>query len=137
MHTLSLFPSLLGYQFLAIFLIRVALGLTFLRLWYIGWKFNREEQLESLNNLHLRPAPLFLNIILFVKLVGGTLLVIGLWAQGAALTTGAMMLIASAIKLYKPELLPRHKTGFCLLVTAICFALLFLGAGAFAFDLPL
>lgn len=137
MHTLSLFPSLLNYQFLAIFLIRVALGLTFLRLWYIGWKFNREEQLASLNNLHLRPASLFLNIVLFVKLIGGVLLVIGLYTQGAALATGTMMLIASIIKLYKPELLPKHKTGFCLLITVICFALLFLGAGAFAFDLPL
>ena len=137
MHTLSLFPSLFTYQLLGVFMIRVALGFTFVRLWHVGVKYHKEEQLESLNKMGLRPAGLFAWIISFVKLVGGLLLVIGLWTQGAALATGIMMLVASVIKLYKPDLLPRHKFGFCFLLAIVSFALLFLGAGAFAFDLPL
>lgn len=137
MHTLSLFPSLFTYQLLGIFMIRVVLGFTFLRLWYIGMKYHKEEQIESFNNMGLKPAKLFAGLVSLVKFVGGSLLVIGLWTQGAALATGVMMLIAAAIKLYKPDLLPRHKFGFCLLVGVVSLALLFLGAGAFAFDLAL
>lgn len=137
MHTLSLFPSLFTYQLLGIFMIRVALGFTFIRLWHVGAKYHKEEQLESLNKIGLRPAALFAGLISFVKLVGGALLVTGLWTQGAALATGVMMLIAAGIKLYKPDLLPRHKFGFCFLIGVVSLALLFLGAGAFAFDLPL
>lgn len=137
MHTLSLFPALFTYQMLGIFMIRVILGATFLRLWYIGFKYHKDEQVESLEKMGLRPARFFAGLVSLVKLAGGILLVIGLWTQGAALATGAMMLVAAAVKLYKPELLPRHKFGFCLLLGVVSLALLFLGAGAFAFDLPL
>lgn len=137
MHTLSLFPSLFTYQLFGVFLIRVALGFTFIRLWHVGVKYHKEEQLESLNKIGLKPASFFAGLISFVKLVGGSLLVIGLWTQGAALATGTMMLIAAGIKLYKSDLLPHHKFGFCLLLAVVSLALLFLGAGAFAFDLPL
>lgn len=137
MHTLSLFPSLFTYQLLGIFLIRIALGITFLRLCYIGIKYNHAEQVESLNKIGLRPASLFAALVSLIKGVGGILLIIGLWMQGAALATGILMLVASSIKYYKPDLLPRHKLGFCLLLTVISFALIFLGPGAFAIDLPL
>lgn len=137
MHTLSLFPALFTYQLLGIFMIRVALGLTFLRLAYVGIKYNHAEQLESLNTLGLRPAKLFAGLVFLVKVVGGIFLVLGLYTQGAVIATGSLMLIASAIKFFKPDALPRHKLDFCLLLAAISFSLLFLGAGAFAIDLPL
>lgn len=137
MHTLSLFPTLLDYRVLGIFMIRVTLGFTFLRMCYVGIKYNKAEQIESLNKLGLRPGSLFAGLVSLIKGVGGTLLVVGLWTQGAAIATGSLMLIASAIKLYKPDALPKHKLVFCLLLAIISFALLFLGAGSFAFDLPL
>lgn len=137
MHTLSLFPGFFTYQMLGIFLIRIALGLTFLRLCYVGIKYNHAEQLESLNKLGLRPAKFFAGIVSLIKGVGGALLVVGLYTQGAAIAAGSLMLIASAIKFSRPEALPKHKLGFCLILTAISFSLLFLGAGAWAIDLPL
>ncbi len=137
MHTLALFPTLFTYQVLGIFMIRAILGFTFLRLWYIGVKYHKEEQIESFQKIGLRPAKLFAALVSLVKFLGGALLLVGLWTQGAALATGSMMLIAAIIKFFKPEALPRHKFGFCLLLAFVSFALLFLGAGAFAFDLPL
>ncbi len=137
MHTLSLFPSLLTYQIIGIFILRVTLGLTFLRLWYVGIRYNKVEQLESFHKMGLRPANFFTALVSLVKGVGGILLLFGFYTQGAALATGILMSIAVAIKLYKPELLPRHNLGFCLLLALLSFSLLFLGAGAFAIDLPL
>ena len=137
MQTLSLFPSLFTYQLLGIFMIRVALGFIFLRMCYVGIKYNKAEQVESLNKLGLRPGNIFADIVSFIKGAGGILLVLGLWTQAAVLATGGLMLIASMIKFYKPDVLPKHKLGFCLLLSTISFALLFLGAGAFAIDLPL
>jgi uncharacterized membrane protein YphA (DoxX/SURF4 family) len=137
MHTLSLFPSLFTYQLLGVFLVRIALGFTFLRMFYVGIKYDKAEQVESLEKLGLRPAKLFAAFVSVIKGAGGVLLVIGLWTQGAVIATGGLMLIASAIKFYRPEALPKHKLGFCLLIAALSLALLFLGAGAFAIDLPL
>ena len=137
MHTLALFPAFFTYQLLGVFMIRVILGFTFLRLWYIGIKYHKEEQVDSFHKLGLHPAKLFAGLVSFIKLVGGALLVVGLWTQAAALATGLMMLTAAVIKYFKPESLPRHKFGFCLLLAIVSFSLLFLGAGVFAFDLPL
>ena len=69
--------------------------------------------------------------------IAGALLVVGLYTQGAVLVTGALMLVATFIKWRKPSALPRNTIEFYIILAVASFALLFLGPGAFAIDLPL
>lgn len=122
---------------LGIFLIRIALGFTFVQFWRAGRTYQKTEQINFFETLHLRPARLYFEFISLIEGLAGALLIVGLWTQGVVLTTGILMLVASFVKMRKPELSPKHTAGFYLMLATISFALLFLGAGAFAFDLPL
>ena len=139
MQTLSLFPSLFAYEFLAITLIRVTLGLVFLWLWFRSLRIDKDkaEQIAFFEMVGLRPARLFWGVLSFTKATLGVLFIVGLWTQGAALVAAALMLGAGGIKHLKPQLLPIHNAPFCFVVAAVSLALLFLGPGALAIDLPL
>lgn len=137
MHTVSLFPSLLDYQILGIFALRVTLGLIFVWFWYKKVFRERAERIHFFEKLGLHPAVLYFAIITHLEGIAGILLVIGLWVQGAAIATGVLMLLASLIKFFKPNALPKNTIEFYIILAAVSFSLLFLGAGAFAFDLPL
>ena len=118
---LSLFPSLLTYQMIGIFIIRIALSLTFLRL---GYRIA----------FHLQLKKSWLKSVGWVAMIVGLLLLIGLYTQAAALLAALMML-----SLVVREI--RHRQfdnlNYHLLVLVIALALLTLGPGAFAIDLPL
>lgn len=137
MHTLSIFPTFLNYQMLGIFLVRIALGFTFIHFWHTGRSYQKAEQIKFFETLHLLPARLFFEVVSIIEGVTGAFLIVGLWTQGVALVGGVLMLAASFVKVRKPELSPKHTAGFYFTLALFSFALLFLGAGAFAFDLPL
>jgi uncharacterized membrane protein YphA (DoxX/SURF4 family) len=132
---LSLFPGILYLAPLATTLIRVAAGLMFL---YIAWRMiSTRDEISKTKVIivgYIRPWMVWLSVI--VTLVVGILLVIGLWTQAAAIVG---MLIALkhglGVRNYS-DILPLAGSGYFLLFV-ICLALLFSGAGAFAFDLPL
>ncbi len=144
MHIVSLFPNLLDFQMLGIFMLRVTLGIIFVYFWYK--KFFHQHADESPDSrlgrklkdiIGLRPAKVFFLVATSVEGIAGALLVIGLWTQGAAIVTGTLMLIASFIKHHRPSVLPKNTTEFYVLLAVVSFALIFLGPGAFAIDLPL
>lgn len=122
---------------LGIFLVRVALGFTFIHFWRTGRSYQKAEQIKFFEALHLLPARLFYEIVSIIECVVGALLIVGLWTQGAGIAGSILMLAASFVKIRKPELSPKHTAGFYFTLALFSFALLFLGAGAFAFDLPL
>lgn len=137
MQTLSLFPELLDLQMLGIFAIRVTLGLIFIYFWYEKTTKHRAEKIEFFEKLKLRPAKLYSTIITFTFGVMGALLVVGLYTQGVAMVAGVFMLLATLIKWRNPSLLPNNTITFYIILSVTSFSLLFLGAGAFAIDLPL
>lgn len=134
---LSLFPDLFNYSFLAIGLLRITLGLIFIYFAYVKIFPERKERIAFFEKLGLRPALFYFAIVNGVELVAGISLVIGLYTQGAALVTGTLMVLASFIKWRRPHALPHNTIEFYLLLSAVSFSLIFLGPGAFAFDLPL
>jgi len=136
MHTVSLFPNLLDYSFLATGVLRITVGIIFLSFWYYGFTHAREIRTQFFEKLKLRPAKVFFWITSAIEGVAGLFFVIGYCTQAVALVMGSLMLLTSFIKHHKPTVLPKNTTEFYVLLSVVCFTLVFLGAGAFAVDLP-
>lgn len=133
---LNLFPELLSYSVFAPLILRVAIGLIFLDLGYLKFRGEREGWLASFETLGIRPADLFVPIYGALQILGGLLLIAGLWTQAAALA----FVIFTGIELYVEwrarEILKRD-TVFYILVFVISISLLLTGSGTFDIDIPL
>jgi len=133
---LNPFPDLLTYSLLAPLLLRLTLGLIFIDLGVLKLRAEKSRWITSFETLYLRPADLFVNIYAFLQIIGGALLIFGLWTQIAAL----MFVILTGAELYiewrMREVLKRDLT-FYFLLFIISLSLLFTGAGAYALDIPL
>lgn len=137
MQTVSLFPHLLDYQMLGIFMIRATLGLIFVSFAYEKIVHERHVRTEFFEKLKLRPAKVFFWAVTLAELFAGIGLTVGLYTQASAIITGTLMTLASFIKHHHPHSLPQNTIEFYIILAVASFALLFLGAGAFAIDLPL
>lgn len=132
---LSLFPDLLSYQFPAITLIRVAAAIAIL---YMSYRYafeRRDIQRASFWPVGHIPTwlTLFGSLVVFAT---GVLLLIGLYTQAAAIVGMILALKDLVFARRYPNIMPLS-AGAAALLFVICLSLLFLGAGAYAFDLPL
>jgi len=133
---LNPFPDLLMYSPLAPFVLRVMLGLIFVDLGLLKFRSEKEQWLVSFETLALRPASLFLPIYALLQIIGGLLLLAGLWTQIAALTFAIFTGIELYVEWQAGEILKRDIV-FYLLIFVISLSLLITGAGAYAIDIPL
>lgn len=124
MHTVSLFPAFFDYQFLGVFLLRVALGIVFVHLWY-----------KHSTGSHANKK--YFNIVFPFLGIAGALFIIGLYTQGAAIVAGALMSLAAFLKWRKNPAYLHEPMAFYVLLAITSFMFIFFGAGAFAVDLPL
>lgn len=132
---LSLFPQLLDYQIYGPFVLRLALGAVFLAHGYQKLAGDKSQFAGYLESLKFRPGIFWAWLVTLAEFLGGILLVIGLWTQLAALILAVQFLV---IVLY----VQRGKAfvggrEFDFLIFAALLALLVLGPGAWALDLPL
>ena len=133
---LNPFPELLNYSLLAPLILRVLVGLIFIDLGFLKFRGEKERWLASFETLGLRPVDLFLSLYAMLQIVGGALLIIGLWTKVAALT----FVIFTGIELYiewRAQEILRRDMVFYLLIFTISLSLLLTGAGAYAIDIPL
>lgn len=133
---LNPFPELLVYSMLAPFLLRIVVGFIFIDLGILLFKGEKERWLLSLNTLHIPNPKLVVKILGVIEIVGGVALLLGALTQIAALILALLTFIEIYIEYKNPEVIKRTFV-FYLLVLVITLSLLFSGAGAFAFDLPL
>jgi len=133
---LNPFPELLVYSSIGPFILRVLLGLIFIDLGFLKFRSEKEAWLASLETLGLRPADLFLPLYALLQIIGGVLLLLGLWTQVAALAFVFFTGIELYIEWRAREILKRDMV-FYLLVFIISLSLLLTGAGAYAIDIPL
>ncbi|CAN5156735.1 hypothetical protein BH11PAT3_BH11PAT3_3510 [soil metagenome] len=133
---LTTFPMLLNYSLLAPFLLRVVLGLIILDLGILKFKGEKARFIASFEALHLKPAKELVKLAGILDIVGGIMLIIGLYTQIAALVFAVLLGIELYIE-YKDSRILKRNLVFYILVLTIAVSLLFSGAGAFAFDLPL
>lgn len=133
---LSIFPDLLTFWLAAPLVLRVSVGLIFV---YFGamkiWK-ERERRTSFFRDISFGTGILSFWFIAGIELVGGILLVLGLFTQIAALTLLPIAIGALYVKIRRPHLLD-NTIEFYVLLIATLLALLVLGPGFFAIDLPL
>lgn len=132
---LNPFPSLLVYSFFTPTLLRVVAAAVFI---YIAQYLLREaKKLESVQLPivgHMRGWMLWLSVCITVLVAFS--LFIGYGVQWAALVGMLIALKHGAAPKRYHSLLPLPRSSYVLLFV-ICLSLLFSGAGALAFDLPL
>jgi uncharacterized membrane protein YphA (DoxX/SURF4 family) len=133
---LNPFPELLTYSFFAPFILRVVVGLIFIDLGMLKFRGEKERWLASFETLNLRPADLLLSLYAALQILGGILLLIGLWVQVAALAFVIFVGTELYIEWKAREILKRDLV-FYMLIFAISLTLLITGAGAYAIDIPL
>lgn len=132
---LSIFPGLFTYAIVAPFILRVALGGFFI---WQGVR-RRKEEMASWDNLwsgkKIGSLPLS-PILAKIQIVIGVFLLFGLYTQIATLLAIIFIWLEFKKKaeVFKPTFQEMWAAVF---MTVIAVSLLFLGAGIFAFDLPL
>jgi len=133
---LNTFPDLLTFSMFSPFILRVVLGLIVINLGFLklGKEKNLWQRLFELINIHA--SRIFVKILAFVEIIGGLMLVIGSYTQLTAIIF-SILFFCEAVLEYRESALERRNLTFYVLMFAISLSLVFLGAGAFAFDLPL
>lgn len=116
-------------------MLRIAVGLLFIRFGYLKLFKEKDRYLAFFHALVPSTSQRVFSFVSILELILGVLLLAGLYTQGAAIAVAVIMLGAVIIKLRKPSLL-RNDIEFYALIGLVSLALLFLGPGAFAIDLP-
>ncbi len=119
---LNIFPSFLDFALLAPFVLRVVVGVLFIKYGFYKIKLDNSTPV--------------LKTVGFVEWIGGVFLVIGLFTQASALVL--LLLTLTAVYLKKTgKIETSFHSPFYALIISILISLLLTGAGAYAFDIPL
>jgi uncharacterized membrane protein YphA (DoxX/SURF4 family) len=133
---LNTFPELLTYSQVGPFILRLVLGLILIDVGLLKFRGERSEWIKAFDAYKIKPAYIFVSLFGLLEIIGGSLLVIGLYTQIAAL----VFVVLSAIEFYTEYTegnVIRRDIVFYALVFAISLSLLLTGAGAYAKDIPL
>jgi len=117
-------------------ILRLVIGLIFIDLGVLKFRAEKSRWLASFEALSIRPADLFVPVYALLQIIGGILLILGLWTQLAALA----FVIFTGIELYvewKAREVLKRDLVFYLLLFIISLSLLLTGAGSYAIDIPL
>ena len=125
---LSAFPQLFNYSLLAITLLRIVFGL-----WFIAYGYST---LFNTNSQGKKSLSQFEKITPSLALLVGFFTLIGLFTQ-IVILVGLFVLFLKWYTDVKSKTLTREIFTFGFYIAIIGLALLFLGPGAFAVDLPL
>lgn len=136
MMILNTFPDLLTYSQISPFILRVVLGLIVLNLGYLKLKKESQAWQELFRTIHLEPAKILVKILALIEIIGGLMLIVGAYTQITSIIF-SILFFCEAVLEYRDSVLEKRNITFYILMFAISISLIFLGAGAFAFDLPL
>lgn len=133
---LNTFPDLLTFGMLSPFLLRVVLGLIIVNLGFLKLDKEKKAWQELLETIGIHPSHFFVKTLAFVEILGGALFIAGAYTQLTAIVFSILFFCEAVLEYRQPTLEKRNLT-FYILVLTISISLIFLGAGAFAIDLPL
>jgi uncharacterized membrane protein YphA (DoxX/SURF4 family) len=133
---LNTFPDLLTYNTLSPFILRVVLGFIVINLGILKLSKEKIGWQKLFETIHFAPAKIFVKILAFIEIIGGLTLIAGAYTQLTAMIMSALFFCEAILEYREPAIEKRNLT-FYMLMFAISLSLIFLGAGAFAFDLPL
>jgi len=127
---------LLNYHLAAPAIIRIVTALFFLVSGFQKCTSRREQYTNLSASFGLKPSLLFTLFVAAAEIVGGFLLLIGLFTQITSLVLLVIIVVAIFLKTQQPNILERSQLSYILLAAILC-SLLLSGAGSFALDLPL
>ena len=133
---LNPFPDLLVYSLIAPLFLRVVAGAIFVNLGILAFRGEKQRWLNSFSVLRIPQPILTLKILSAIEIIGGIMLIVGFYIQIITLILALFIFAESYIEYKDPSILKRNLVFYIMLLTII-ISLLFSGAGAFAFDLPL
>ena len=133
---LNTFPNLLTFGMLAPFILRVVLGFILINLGSLKLGKEQSAWQELFEVINVHPAIFFVKTIAYIEMVGGLMLIVGAYTQLVSIIFTTLF-FCEAILEYREPTLERRNLTFYILMFTISLSLIFLGAGAFAFDLPL
>lgn len=139
---LNIFPQLLDFQFYGPLVLRFALGAIFLA---HGWQKLAGDKAQFagwLESMKFKPGKFWAWLVTLVEFLGGIALVVGFWTQIAALVLVVEFLIIILYFKRGQSFIGGPSAGeagweFDFLIFMSLLALLVLGPGAWALDLPL
>ena len=133
---LNTFPTLLTFSMFSPLILRVVLGFIVINLGYL--KLDKEKTLwqELFETINIHPSRIFVKVLAFIEIIGGLMLIAGSYTQLTAIIF-SVLFFCEAILEYRESSLEKRSLTFYILMFTISLSLVFLGAGAFAFDLPL
>jgi len=131
---LNVFPDFLNYGLLAPTILRIILGVIVINLGYLKITSEKERWLELFETLNFRPTNVFLKVFSIIEVVGGIMLIAGIYTQVVALIF-AITYVCEAILDYEEESLVKRNLPFYILLCAISVSLLLTGAGLFGVDI--
>jgi uncharacterized membrane protein YphA (DoxX/SURF4 family) len=129
-------PDLLMFSALAPFILRIVLGFIIVNSGNLKLKLEKTRWITTMQVARIPNEALAVAILGTVEIVAGIMLVIGFYTQVAALLVALISFVCLYVE-YKEDTLVKRDVPFYLLTLAIALSLLFTGAGAFSFDLPL
>ena len=133
---LSLFPILLSYNLAVPFIFRLVVGVIFIFFGRSNLTEHRASKIALFENMGLSSSLVWLWVLVTLEVVGGGLLIIGLWTQAVALALSIILLIGIIVKRKNENSLP-WSSSFLFLLLLITSSLMFLGPGFYGLDLPL
>lgn len=129
------FPDLLAFSFFAPVFLRLALGIPFILLGYRTLFKNHEILANYFSKRNLPLAKILATKVGLIELITGILITIGLLTQISVLLTICLSVLLINIEEKKIRL--NQSNAMFYVFIGISLALLFTGAGVFAFDIPL
>jgi len=133
---LSIFPQLLPFTLLGIFIVRIIIGLVVFYLAYQTLFTKRQIFIKKLNSVNHPFAKGSVVIIGLSTLISSSFMIVGFLTQISSLVCGYLLLNLMILDSGKEKVLGQTKL-FYITISIICLSFLFLGAGFFAVDLPL
>lgn len=133
---LSLFPILLSYNLVAPTIFRIVVGVIFIFFGYQNAHEQKASKIALFEKMGSRLPSFWLWTLVTIELVGGSMLIVGLWTQAAALGLSIILLLGIIVKIKNSASLP-WSVGFLSLLFLITLSLMFLGPGFYGLDLPL
>ncbi len=133
---LNTFPDLLTFSILSPFILRIVLGVIAMNLGYLKLTKEKIDWQELFETINIHPANFFVKVLALIEITGGLMLVIGAYTQITAIIF-AVLFFCEAVLEYRESDLEKRNLTFYILMFTISLSLVFLGAGAFAIDLPL
>lgn len=133
---LSLFPMLLSYNLAVPLAFRVIVGLTFVFFSYQNTNEQKASKISLFEKMGSKFPSVWLWTLVTIEIVGGSMLIVGLWTQAAAFGLSIILLLGTLVKIKNSGSLP-WSVGFLSLLFLITLSLMFLGPGFYGLDLPL